>query len=136
MTGARDQQGQLYPGVPFGGESDWHRTITGQDELPFTEQLFMFLILRDPKFDYTRYDLENFRSDRKLFSSFADATDPDLSEFKQAGGKLILWYGWADSRLTALSAIDYFEAAATRDTEVLDYLRSFSTAVIKLDIND
>ena len=39
-----------------------------------------------------------------------DATNPDLSAFNAAGGKLILWHGWADQHISPLFTIQYFEA--------------------------
>lgn len=39
-----------------------------------------------------------------------DATNPDLSAFKKAGGKLILWHGWADQHISPMYTIAYFEA--------------------------
>ncbi|MWL89377.1 tannase/feruloyl esterase family alpha/beta hydrolase [Cupriavidus sp. SW-Y-13] len=42
--------------------------------------------------------------------SLNDATNPDLSAFKQAGGKLILWHGWADQHISPLFTIAYYEA--------------------------
>lgn len=39
-----------------------------------------------------------------------DATNPDLSAFQKAGGKLILWHGWADQHISPLFTIQYYEA--------------------------
>jgi hypothetical protein len=39
-----------------------------------------------------------------------DATNPDLSAFNKAGGKLILWHGWADQHISPLFTIQYYEA--------------------------
>ncbi|WP_250475220.1 tannase/feruloyl esterase family alpha/beta hydrolase [Caballeronia sp. GAFFF1] len=39
-----------------------------------------------------------------------DATNPDLSAFKKAGGKLILWHGWADQHISPLFTIAYYQA--------------------------
>jgi Tannase and feruloyl esterase len=39
-----------------------------------------------------------------------DATNPDLSAFAQSGGKLILWHGWADARVSPLNTIAYHDA--------------------------
>jgi feruloyl esterase len=39
-----------------------------------------------------------------------DATSPDLSAFKSAGGKLILWHGWADQHISPLFTIAYYQA--------------------------
>jgi pimeloyl-ACP methyl ester carboxylesterase len=41
---------------------------------------------------------------------FIDATNPDLSAFNKAGGKLILWHGWADQHISPLFTIQYYEA--------------------------
>jgi feruloyl esterase len=40
-----------------------------------------------------------------------DATDPDLSAFQQAGGKLILYQGWADQEIPPFGTVDYYKAA-------------------------
>lgn len=39
-----------------------------------------------------------------------DATNPDLGAFNAAGGKLILWHGWADQHISPLFTIQYYEA--------------------------
>ena len=39
-----------------------------------------------------------------------DATNPDLSAFKAAGGKLLLWHGWADQHISPQGTIAYYEA--------------------------
>jgi feruloyl esterase len=41
---------------------------------------------------------------------FNDAVNPDLSAFRKAGGKLILWHGWADQHISPLFTIQYYEA--------------------------
>jgi feruloyl esterase len=39
-----------------------------------------------------------------------DATDPDLSAFRAAGGKLILWAGWADPAISPIGTVAYYQA--------------------------
>ncbi|RLN47701.1 hypothetical protein BBJ29_000561 [Phytophthora kernoviae] len=39
-----------------------------------------------------------------------DAVSPDLSKFYDAGGKLILWHGWADPHISPRTTIAYHEA--------------------------
>lgn len=51
---------------------------------------------------YSTYLLENH--------PLNDATNPDLSAFKKAGGKLILWHGWADQHISPMYTIQYYEA--------------------------
>ncbi len=38
-----------------------------------------------------------------------NATDPDLSEFRERGGKAIMYSGWADPAVWAESVTDYYE---------------------------
>ena len=37
------------------------------------------------------------------------ATDPDLSAFKKHGGKLLMYFGWADPQLNAKMGVKYYE---------------------------
>jgi feruloyl esterase len=39
-----------------------------------------------------------------------DATSPDLSAFRNAGGKLIIWAGWADQAIPSFTQVDYYAA--------------------------
>ncbi|MFJ9119373.1 tannase/feruloyl esterase family alpha/beta hydrolase [Streptomyces sp. NPDC102394] len=39
-----------------------------------------------------------------------DATDPDLSAFEKAGGKLILWHGLGDQHIPAVGTMAYYKA--------------------------
>jgi feruloyl esterase len=37
------------------------------------------------------------------------ALDPDLRRFQMAGGKLIMWHGWADHAATADRTVQYYD---------------------------
>lgn len=60
--------------------------------------------LSDLKFEKATYDLLKPR--HPLFN----ASNPDLSAFQAAGGKLILWHGWADEHISPRTTIAYHEA--------------------------
>lgn len=53
-----------------------------------------------------------------------DATNPDLSAFKAAGGKLILWHGWADQHISPRYTIAYYEAM--QDTMTANSVAGFA----------
>ena len=38
-----------------------------------------------------------------------DATDTDLSAFRQRGGKMMMYFGWADPQLNARMGVEYYE---------------------------
>ena len=45
----------------------------------------------------------------KARSELLNTSDPDLTSFKQRGGKIIHYHGWSDAALTPLISIDYYE---------------------------
>jgi feruloyl esterase len=59
--------------------------------------------LKDLKFDQATLDSFQLRA-------IYDATNPDLSRFNQAGGRLILWHGWSDPHISPLNTIAYYSA--------------------------
>lgn len=138
--GPRNSNGQIYPGFPYGGESAraaWQGWITGPNpglmeqfgepssQFGFATQGLKYLVFQDPSVDYASYDFDSYDEDSAHLAGFLDATDTDLSAFKAAGGKLLLWHGWSDAALTALGSIDYFEAVERRDPQVRDFFRFF-----------
>lgn len=109
-----NRDGEIYPAQPFGGEGQtagWPVWITGGAPQPpgqtatapslrfaFGTGIFKYLVFNDPSWDYSRYDLNNWKKDTALAATFLNATSPDLDAFKSKGHKLILWHGWADPR--------------------------------------
>lgn len=56
-----------------------------------------------------KFDRSSFAETTKLHALY-DATDPELSAFASAGGKLILWHGLADPHISPLNTIAYYTA--------------------------
>jgi feruloyl esterase len=87
-----------------------------------------YLILRPPQ---PEYDYRTFDYDRDIpllddWSQLADAKDPDLSNFRKRGGKLIMTYGWADTILQPMMGVNYYEQAAAKNgPETGDFFRLF-----------
>ncbi|MBV6817849.1 tannase/feruloyl esterase family alpha/beta hydrolase [Rahnella sp. PD12R] len=79
---------------------------------------------KNPPADFTLKDVKfteaAFDELRKMHPLY-DATNPDLTAFKAAGGKLIIWHGWADQHISPLNSVAYHQAvgnvmgAASRD---------------------
>jgi len=130
---------QIYPGQPFGGEGEnagWPLWITGGGNVPagtggpslrfaFGTGIYRYLVFNDPTWEYSKYDLANWKKDTALAASYLNATDPNLDAFKSRGGKMILWHGWADPALTPLASIEYHEQVYARDAKAGDYFRTF-----------
>ncbi|KAF2649972.1 tannase and feruloyl esterase [Lophiostoma macrostomum CBS 122681] len=78
-------------------------------------------------FNLTHPDYETlFRQSIDQYSSIIGASNPDLTEFKKAGGKLITWHGLADEFIPPNGTIEYWEKVQRQDPEVDDYYRLFS----------
>lgn len=63
-----------------------------------------------PTWDYMTFDFDvDFDTVVANMSDKCDAMDPDLSEFKTLGGKLIHYCGWADPATGPYQSVDYYE---------------------------
>lgn len=126
-SGPRDAQGQLlYPGYETrGSELNWAGWIvpaSGDQEAAATDAgigtgAWQDLVQPDGVFD-GKASYMNVRFTRAEFAKATagngelDATDPDLSAFEKAGGKLILWAGLADPAINPVGTISYYQAVA------------------------
>lgn len=76
--------------------------------------------LSDFSFDLATF--EQIRVKNQLFNS----TNPDLSAFKQAGGKLMLWHGWSDPHISPLNTIHYYESVSQlMGEENVDFMKLY-----------
>ncbi|MEM8486209.1 MAG: tannase/feruloyl esterase family alpha/beta hydrolase, partial [Bacteroidota bacterium] len=94
-------------------------------QFAFGTELFKYIFFDDPDWAYAAYDFDNWESDTRAGGAILDATDPDLTHFNVAGGKIIYWSGWTDAALTALGIIDYFEDVQKQNTHATDFTRLF-----------
>ena len=92
------------------------------------ENTMKYLVHTPPKPDY---DYQTFDFDRDIkmveaWSAKADAKNPDLSKFRQRGGKLLMTYGWSDTILQPMMGVNYYEAAMARNgPSTPDFFRLF-----------
>jgi feruloyl esterase len=114
-----DNGERLYPsGLPIGSELEWNFLFFGWNP-PLSPGFSEYMAS-----NYLRYlaswgeplSLDDLRFDSATFtqlgemSALYDAADPDLSAFREAGGKLILWHGWEDASSPPQGTISYYEA--------------------------
>ena len=60
------------------------------------------------------HDATQYQADYLRLSKLMDPTDPDLSAFADHGGKLLLWYGTADTCVSIYRTAQYFDAIEQR----------------------
>jgi feruloyl esterase len=128
-SGAVDPRGRaLYPGgQPFGSELVWAGWMIPVDPAGAQNSTIAWRIGNgwvkylafspNPPQSFTlndiRFDAATFARMQRL-ADFYDATNPDLTAFKRAGGKLILWHGWADQAIPPLGTVAYYQAVQDR----------------------
>ena len=108
-----------FPGFPLGGENDLSR------RLAFGAEFFKYFVFDDPQWDYTTYDFSRWAEDTAAIMPLVDATDPDLSAFDAAGGKMIFWAGWSDPMITALGTVQCYDAIVSAGSDVRSFARLF-----------
>jgi feruloyl esterase len=66
----------------------------------------------DPEQALAHFDINKDIPRMEFLHQVLDANDPDLSVFRQRGGKLIMYFGWADPQLNPRVAVEYYDEVA------------------------
>ncbi|WP_407519610.1 tannase/feruloyl esterase family alpha/beta hydrolase [Methylobacterium oryzisoli] len=135
-AGPSDAAGRrLYPGgVPKGSEIHWPRWLTGAGNasplLPLFARDFLrymaFQPAAGPAFQVADFDFETDPARTAVMApvynaaTFTPGTGKltlagDLAPFRQAGGKLLLYHGWADPLVVPGLTVAFYEALAERE---------------------
>lgn len=136
-AGPTDAKGrQIFPGHMPGGETgpdSWAMWLTGSGPRKsllyiFGTQFYSNMMFDDPAWDYRKL---NFGADIQLtdkkLAGILNATDPNLTAFKDHGGKLILYHGWSDSAIAPLNTVNYYKSvvATMGRAKTKDFLRLY-----------
>ncbi|MFN3324819.1 MAG: tannase/feruloyl esterase family alpha/beta hydrolase [Bryobacteraceae bacterium] len=131
---------RISPGWPVGaeiaepnGRSAWERWIIPRDNEPtrsavFAETFFRYLAYpqKDPNWQLEQFDFERDVPRTEWIAKVLNATDTDLSAFRDRGGRLLMWFGWADPALNPLFGVEYFESVVQRmGSETRNFFRLF-----------
>lgn len=120
----------------FGGGtgSGWMNVIISNNpdvkpaDFNLAENTMRYLVHKppEPEYDYRTFDFDNDLHLLDEWGKLADAKDPDLSDFRRRGGKLLMTYGWADAILQPQAGINYYEEAMEiNGPETTDFFRLF-----------
>jgi pimeloyl-ACP methyl ester carboxylesterase len=137
----------LYPGgVPLGSEPFWPLWVTGTGDRPafnsvIAQDFYRYLAFQPPAgpaFKLTDFDFDTDPARLAYSASIFNAAtfNPstgeiefgDMGAFRQAGGKLIIYHGWADSQVTPHLTVAFYEALAKKSggmTTTQDFARLF-----------
>jgi feruloyl esterase len=64
----------------------------------------------NPEYDWMTFDLEKDYDKLLPARTALDATDPNLARFRDRGGKIVSYFGWADPALNPMMGIQYYES--------------------------
>jgi feruloyl esterase len=94
--------GSPLTGRPFGIPLDW----------------FRFFLVQDPRWDWTTLTPAGFemlwRQSVEQWDTVFGTDDPDLTRFRDRGGKVIIYHGLADQLIPAEGTIDYYKRVQQR----------------------
>jgi hypothetical protein len=68
----------------------------------------------DPAYDWRMFDFDKDPQRMEGIRAIMDATNPDLSRFKNRGGRILMYFGWADPALNPLMGLEYYEQVTQR----------------------
>lgn len=97
--------------VPPEGETEMSHLTLGDGAWAYDFPNYMASFDAPTGITYANMEFTSEAFDRlHELSGLYDPTDPDLADFAAAGGKLILWTGWADSGVSPYIALNYWSA--------------------------
>src|SRR5437879_3517453 len=107
---------KVFPGWPVGSEggADPWSVHDGGPTLArsFSEGFFRYLVPAKPdlQYDVTQFDFDRDLAKLDNIHRILDATDTHLAGFQERGGKLLMYFGWADPALNPMMGVEYYEA--------------------------
>jgi feruloyl esterase len=74
---------------------------------------FRYFLAQDPQLDWTTITPAAFEryweQSVEQYGAVIGTDNPDLTAFRDRGGKAILWHGWADQLISAEGSVDYYK---------------------------
>jgi Tannase and feruloyl esterase len=117
-------------GAPASG---WLGALVGIEgkppfDLSISDGTMKYLVfpIDDPNYDWRRFDFDKDTGQLDGMRALTDATNPDLARFRKRGGKILMYFGWADPLLPPLMGVNYYERAVQANgPDTTDFLRLF-----------
>ena len=113
-----------------GPRSGWDPWLirTGQPTISrsFMETFFKHMATPGAELDWRTFDVEKDAAKLDAISALLNATDPDLSPFRARGGRILMYYGWADPALNPMMGVEYYERVMqTMGAQTPEFFRLF-----------
>ncbi|KAL1966362.1 hypothetical protein VTN77DRAFT_4504 [Rasamsonia byssochlamydoides] len=139
-TGARSSNGSFLwygveKGAAFTGSTAWTNTECSRNgtcigaPLSLSTDWIRLFVEKDPSFQFanmTREEFDHiFHAAVQQFTSIIGTNDPDLSEFRKSGGKMLTYHGLADETIYPGGTRHYYNAVTAMDPDVHSFYRLF-----------
>jgi hypothetical protein len=120
----KSQGKRLFPGWPVGpeiagpnGQSGWlGQAVSGPNGpgtwMSYANNFLRFMsppLGKDSDDLLGRFDIDKDPARVAVLHQILDATDTDLSAFQRRGGKMVMYFGWADPQLNPVMGVEYYE---------------------------
>lgn len=117
------------PGADFAGLANTTTIANITTPAPFGASSLFKMILQDPNADGKNLSLEayneNTQAFSKRFNEILGNPNPNLSAFRNRGGKILSWHGLADQLLTHKGSIQYHNELTQKMGPLDDFKRLF-----------
>lgn len=128
----------FHVGFPYGGEygdGGWGSWLAGRKDgagagrpslaYGFSTDFMRYFVKQDPTWNHTQLNLAELPEDMKAVQATLSPTNPDLSAYRNSGGKLLMYHGWSDSALSPLMSLDYLDKVYAHDATAKNDVRLF-----------
>ncbi len=136
----RSQGKVVFPGWPVGaevagadGRSGWDQWIVRETSektiaFSFAESFFRHMAFprKEQGIELHAFNVEKDAPRLDWIHNILDATNPDLSAFRDRKGRLLMYFGWADQSLNPQMGVNYYESVVQKlGPATQDFFRLF-----------
>jgi feruloyl esterase len=101
---------KLFPSLVPGTELGWG-VLGGPEPSGVMLDHYKYVVFKDPNWNWRTFDFDrDVARSNQPENVVMNSTDPNLSAFFAHDGKLLLYHGWSDPNIAALSTIQYYES--------------------------
>jgi feruloyl esterase len=116
----------IYNGFEYGSENQWDVYQLYGNPANFDTQWEKYFLYNDPNWAWTEYNETVYHDAVRINPGNASAYDYDISDFRDNGGKVILYAGTADGVISTKSSETFYNrTAAAVGGDIDDFFRFF-----------
>lgn len=128
----------FHVGFPYGGEfsdAGWGLWLAGKKDgvavgkpslaHGFSTDFMRYFVKQDPTWNHSMLNLATLPGEMKSLHATISPNNPDLSDFRKRGGKLLMYHGWSDAALSPFMSINYLDKVYAHDAGAKGDVRLF-----------